>query len=69
MSPVRPRFQVDASTELIEHAKVMAHGKQMNLTQYVLTLLAQDGDEKMKQLVAKELGDRVRSAVPPKPTE
>jgi hypothetical protein len=66
MSPVRPRFQINASTELINHAKIMALSKNMSLTQYILHLLVEDGDEKMKQLVEKELGSRTRPGNPTK---
>lgn len=67
MAPVRPRFQINASTELINHAKAVAYSRGISLTEYVLQAMAKDGDEKMKQLVKKELGDRTRPGNPTKP--
>jgi len=67
MAPVRPRFQVDSSTELINHAKAIAYGRGLSLTEFVLQAMAKDGDEKLKQLVKKELGDRTRPGNPAKP--
>lgn len=67
MAPVRPRFQINASTELINHAKALAYSRGLSLTEYILQAAAKDGDEKMKQLVKKELGDRTRPGNPAKP--
>lgn len=55
MASVRPRFQVDASPTLINHAKILALGKDLSLTEYVLQSLAKNGDDKMKALVDQEL--------------
>lgn len=65
MSAVRPRFQVDARPELINHAKILALGKGLSLTEYVLQSLAKNGDDKMKALVDQELKTPMRRK--PKP--
>mgnify|MGYP001589295200 CR=1 FL=1 len=65
MASVRPRFQVDARPELINHAKILALGKGLSLTEYVLQSLAKNGDDKMKALVDQELKTPTRRK--PKP--
>lgn len=67
MAPIRPRFQVNASTELINHAKAIAYGRGMSLTEYVLNAIAKDGDDEMKKLVEQELGSRTKPGNPTKP--
>lgn len=67
MSPVRPRFQINASTELINHAKAVAYSRGLSLTEFVLQAMAKDGDEKLKTLVSQELGERTRPGNPAKP--
>lgn len=64
---VRPRFQVNASNELISHAKSIAYSRGVSLTEYVLKAIAKDGDEKMKKLVEKELAERTKPGNPAKP--
>jgi hypothetical protein len=67
MAPIRPRLQINASTELINQAKAIAYSRGLSLTEYILQAMAKDGDEKLKQLVKKELGDRTRPGNPTKP--
>jgi len=67
MAPVRPRFQINASTELINHAKAIAYSRGVSLTEYALQAMAKDGDEKMKKLVEKELDSRTKPGISIKP--
>ena len=67
MAPIRPRFQINASTELINHAKGIAYSRGLSLTEYILQAMAKDGDEKLKKLVEKELGSRTKPGNPAKP--
>jgi DNA polymerase III delta prime subunit len=64
---IRPRFQINASSDLINHAKAIAYSRGLSLTEYALQAMAKDGDEKMKKLVEKELGSRSRPGNPAKP--
>ena len=65
MTPVRPRFQINASTEVLNRAKAVAYGKGLSLTEFVLQLLA-DTDSELKALIEKDLAGRTRPGNPTK---
>lgn len=66
MAPVRPRFQINASTEVLNRAKAVAYGRGISLTEFVLQLLANE-DEELKKLIEKDLAGRTRPGNPSKP--
>jgi hypothetical protein len=68
MSPVRPRFQINANTEVLNRAKAVAYGRGLSLTEFVLQLLAKE-DPELKQLIEKDLSSRTRPGNPSRPKE
>ncbi|QQR52523.1 hypothetical protein IPG36_00090 [bacterium] len=68
MSSVRPRFQINASTEVLNRAKAVAYGKGLSLTEFVLQLLA-GTDPELKVLIEKDLASRTRPGNPTKAKE
>lgn len=68
MSPVRPRFQINASTEVLNRAKAVAYGRGLSLTEFVLQLLAGQ-DAELKRLIDQDLAGRTRPGNPAKPKD
>lgn len=66
MAPVRPRFQINASTEVLNRAKAVAYSRGLSLTEFVLQLLAKE-DQELKKLIDKDLAGRSRPGNPSKP--
>jgi hypothetical protein len=69
MSPVRPRFQINASPETLNRAKAIAYSRGLSLTEFVLQALAKEGDEELKKLINKDLSGRTRPGNPSKPQQ
>ena len=67
MSPVRPRFQINASPDLLNEAKAIAYSRGLSLTEFVLQAIAKDGNDKLKNLVEQDLAGRTRPGNPSKP--
>jgi hypothetical protein len=67
MSPVRPRFQINASPETLNRAKAVAYGRGLSLTEFVLQALAKEDDRELKQLIDKDLSSRTKPGNPSKP--
>ncbi|HVQ44181.1 MAG TPA: hypothetical protein VMT30_04420 [Candidatus Saccharimonadia bacterium] len=67
MTPVRPRFQINAAPEILNEAKAIAYSRGLSLTEFVLQALAKDGNDKLKKLVEKDLANRTRPGNPSKP--
>jgi hypothetical protein len=63
---VRPRFQINASTEILNRAKAVAYTRGLSLTEFVLQLLAKEDDE-LEKLIEKDLSARTRPGNPSKP--
>lgn len=63
---IRPRFQINASPEVLNRAKAVAYGRGLSLTEFVLQLLAQE-DAELKKLIEQDLASRTRPGNPGKP--
>jgi uncharacterized protein (DUF1778 family) len=58
--PKRPRFQIDASKKIRDYVKALAYQRGMSMTEFVLTAMANAGDQKLKKLVAEELKNKTQ---------
>jgi hypothetical protein len=65
MTSAQPRFQIKTSTAVLNRAKVVAYGRGLTLTDYVLQLLANEDDE-LKKLIEEDLASRKRPGQPSK---
>jgi hypothetical protein len=66
MSPVRPRFQINASPATLNRAKAVAYDRGLSLTEFVLQAIAKE-DSQLKKLVEKDLSQRTKPGNPAKP--